>query len=114
MHAIVEKLEEQFAFGSDVQLVIDPPAMVLRGADRNAQPFGNGHGRMSGQNELHQLPFPRAEIRPQPVGQMGLACRGNAWADESAVTGRLGGTSLDIKRMKSLEGRQPLVEDLDL
>ena len=56
---MLKELQKQFALGGDVELLVDAAAMVFRRADGDAEPLGDGGGRVAGQDQLNELALAR-------------------------------------------------------
>lgn len=114
VHAMLEELQEQFALGGDVELLIDAAAVVLDRADGDAEPLGDVGGRVSGENQLHQLSLAQRKLGPEAFRYSGLLLWRGAGTGRRRGAGKVAAARLDVERMQGLEHRQPFGELRDL
>src|SRR5262245_10975082 len=101
---LLEILQEQLAFGRDVELAIDTQPVVLDSSDRDVQASGDQRRRVSGEDQPDQLPLAGAELRPKPIRQVLVDLSGDRRSLVGATEAGL--ARLDVERMQGGEHRE--------
>ena len=110
----IEIGQEHLALTRDVELAVDAQTMIADGAGRDAEPFGDVAGGVSGEHECHDLVLALGELWPKAAGRGGEALRRRMadaaralWCDPTIG-------ELAVQRMQGLEGWKCALEPGDV
>src|SRR6478672_6478571 len=113
---MLEILEEEFALGGDIELLINAAAMVLNRSDRDVHPPCNARRRVAAEDQSHELTLAAAELGPQRGWEfpLGETCRASAGSGGFGSAHEPRTARPDIEFMECREHRKPRLEPPNL